>query len=229
MALSATAHLHLSQFGASEVARISGVSLEKQRDWRRRGLLDSLPSSSHARFDSFELARLMVWQVFSDVGVDLRESRSLADWAAVAVLNRALEGPRAVEVEPAIGSEEAEARLRPHRTGDRHRYLAAFHPLDRTTIADDDLRRVLEANAAEYGRVVPFEAVGDVAAFAEILQPTGNAIAWSVVDLQAIAQRLALVAGVPLAHITSSKEPPRKRKAALRADELNGLRAGGGE
>lgn len=59
--------LTLTTFTPAEAEAITGVSTASQRDWRRRGFLAS--SAGHARFDAFDLARMLVIRLLSDRGI----------------------------------------------------------------------------------------------------------------------------------------------------------------
>lgn len=67
-------------FTPAEVARITGVSPELQRDWRRRGLLKPSNEGKHVRFTAYELGYLKALKAFSEAGVLVGE----ADLAAAA-------------------------------------------------------------------------------------------------------------------------------------------------
>ncbi|WAC24645.1 MerR family transcriptional regulator [Blastomonas sp. SL216] len=57
----------LTTFTPAEAEAITGVSTASQRDWRRRGFLAS--GDGHARFDAFDLARMLVIRLLSDRGI----------------------------------------------------------------------------------------------------------------------------------------------------------------
>lgn len=59
--------LTLTTFTPAEAEAITGVSTASQRDWRRRGFLAS--GDGHARFDAFDLARMLVIRLLSDRGI----------------------------------------------------------------------------------------------------------------------------------------------------------------
>jgi hypothetical protein len=57
----------LTSFTPAEAARITGVSTDSQRDWRRRGFLPQV--EGHARFDAFSLVELWAMKMLSDRGI----------------------------------------------------------------------------------------------------------------------------------------------------------------
>jgi hypothetical protein len=74
----------LAMFTPAEAERITGVNTASQRDWRRRGYLPA--NEGHARFDVFQLARMLVLKVLSDRGIGPAASVEEADWCAAAIV-----------------------------------------------------------------------------------------------------------------------------------------------
>lgn len=62
-----TTNLTLTTFTPAEAEAITGVSTASQRDWRRHGYLAK--RDGHARFDAFDLARMLVIRLLSDRGI----------------------------------------------------------------------------------------------------------------------------------------------------------------
>lgn len=67
-----------NEFQAREVAAMSGVSQNLQRDWRRRGLLDVHEGDGRKRFTSFEVVLLTVMGILSDAKISVKSAQSLA-------------------------------------------------------------------------------------------------------------------------------------------------------
>lgn len=88
----------LAQFTPSEAERITGVNTALQRDWRRRGFLPI--NDGHARFDVFELARMMTLQVLADRGIGPSQTESVRDWCASAICFAAMRFVEAWDGEP---------------------------------------------------------------------------------------------------------------------------------
>ena len=65
-----------TEFTPAEAAEATGVSVDLQRDWRRRDLLKPQRGSGHTRFRLPDLCRLYAMKVFSDIGVGPRRSNS---------------------------------------------------------------------------------------------------------------------------------------------------------
>lgn len=59
-------------FTPGEAARLTGVSTDLQRDWRRRGLLAPKALAGHSRFEFDGLCRMLALKAFSDAGVRLK-------------------------------------------------------------------------------------------------------------------------------------------------------------
>lgn len=73
--------LRIEPFTPSEVAEISGISLDNQRNFRRSGYLPKT-SGQHARFTLHETARLLVIGLMAERGVGPKVSVTFADTAA---------------------------------------------------------------------------------------------------------------------------------------------------
>ena len=87
----------LAAFTPAEAATITGVSTALQLDWRRHGYLPS--NDGHARYDAFDLARMLVMKLLADKGVGPKHTADnedgttigdLADWCAAGVVLRAM-------------------------------------------------------------------------------------------------------------------------------------------
>ncbi|QEL27260.1 MerR family transcriptional regulator (plasmid) [Bosea sp. F3-2] len=61
-----------TEFTPAEAARATGVSVELQRDWKRRGYLASREDGKHSRYTFEDLSRMLALKSFSDAGIGLR-------------------------------------------------------------------------------------------------------------------------------------------------------------
>ena len=68
--------LTYASYSAGEVARISGLSPDMQRVWRRRGYLPQV-ESGHARFRPAEVVEISIRYALSKLGVPPSESRAI--------------------------------------------------------------------------------------------------------------------------------------------------------
>lgn len=84
----------LTTFTPGEVEAVSGLSTVMQRNWRRHGYLPST-NDGHARFNAFDIARLMVMKMFSDHGVGPHESSKVAKICSVGIVYAALQERKA--------------------------------------------------------------------------------------------------------------------------------------
>jgi hypothetical protein len=81
-------HYRLNTFSASEAERVSGLSQNMQRDWRKRGFLP--PVEGKARFDFFDIAVLKVMKLLADRGMGPKAGGSIAWPVAYGIASRAL-------------------------------------------------------------------------------------------------------------------------------------------
>ncbi|MFS8052333.1 hypothetical protein QD357_05845 [Rhizobium sp. BR 317] len=80
----------LTTFTPGEVEAVTGLSTVMQRNWRRHGYLPAT-KDGHARFNAFEMARLMVMRMFSDRGIGPSESFEIAGICSVGIVYSALQ------------------------------------------------------------------------------------------------------------------------------------------
>lgn len=85
----------LTTFTPGEAERITGLSTMMQRDWRRRGFIES--TEGHARFDAFALAELMVLKMLADAGVGPQDGVEIAKFCAAGVMWHSLQWVDAYE------------------------------------------------------------------------------------------------------------------------------------
>ena len=89
----------LATFTPAEAARISGVNVALQRDWRRRGLS---PREDGSRFNSFAVAELLVMNVLSTRGIGPQQAKLISNHCAAALLALALRDRAAWAGQPDI-------------------------------------------------------------------------------------------------------------------------------
>lgn len=70
----------LTQFTPAEAEAITGVSNNVQRDWRRHGYLRQ--SDGHARFNIFDLGKMLTMAKLSQRGIGPKDSFKVAEWCA---------------------------------------------------------------------------------------------------------------------------------------------------
>jgi DNA-binding transcriptional MerR regulator len=70
-----TYHYVEMQFTPAEAARLTGVSPDLQRDWRRRKILPARPTEGHSRYGFSDLCRMVALKAFSDAGVGLKQGK----------------------------------------------------------------------------------------------------------------------------------------------------------
>lgn len=76
-------------FTPARAAELTGVDVETQRNWRKRGLLPSF-ARKHARFDPFQLAQLAATRALSTHDVGPTYARPIAEMVASSIVGHAL-------------------------------------------------------------------------------------------------------------------------------------------
>ena len=76
-----------AQYTPAEVEAITGVAVDLQRNWRRRGFLPTSKDGKHARFGADDIAYLMALKAFSEAtpGVAISEIYELASLAVLPI------------------------------------------------------------------------------------------------------------------------------------------------
>src|SRR5207249_7491430 len=69
------------EFTPAEAAEITGVSTALQRDWRRRGILAENADGKWTRWELKDIIRLSVMKLFSDAGMDVSQTKTVAQMA----------------------------------------------------------------------------------------------------------------------------------------------------
>jgi hypothetical protein len=90
----------LTKFGAGEAERISGVSIDLQKQWRARGHLPPLEGAGKARFDCYDLARILVMAQMAERGIGPAHSGEIAEIASGSVVYGSLKDPAAFAGDP---------------------------------------------------------------------------------------------------------------------------------
>ena len=83
-------HLHLTEFSAGDVERVTGLSTGLQRDWRRRGYLPTPEEGARAKFNVFTLSQLWVMQMLSEHGIGPAVSSRAAEYWGLCIADCAL-------------------------------------------------------------------------------------------------------------------------------------------
>ncbi|WP_313443826.1 hypothetical protein [Brevundimonas sp.] len=79
----------LRTFTPAEAAKISGVNVALQRDWRRRDILPKV--EGHARFSPFDIGEMMALNSLGAQGVQLLQYRSILKMLGAGVMMAALQ------------------------------------------------------------------------------------------------------------------------------------------
>ena len=98
----------LATYTPSEAAKISGVNVALQRDWRRREILPR--RDGHARYTPFELAELMALSALAVQGVGPQKFTSIANMLAAGIVDAAMDQPEAYDgpMDLVVNDEEPE-------------------------------------------------------------------------------------------------------------------------
>ncbi|WP_199556246.1 MerR family transcriptional regulator [Sandaracinobacteroides hominis] len=73
-------------FTPAEAATVTGVSTTLQRDWRRRGVIESKADGTWTRWRLEDIIRLAVMKLLSDAGVDVSSTKIIAHMAILPTL-----------------------------------------------------------------------------------------------------------------------------------------------
>lgn len=120
------------EFTPAEAATITGVSPALQRDWRRREILQSNRDGKWTRWTLSDIIRLSVMKLFSDAGMDVSSTKTVASMAVLPTLGALAEMNEAVEFDGDEIGDSHKARIRSVTVGTTHpshkvgRFLAAF-------------------------------------------------------------------------------------------------------
>jgi hypothetical protein len=78
---------HSYEFSPSETAVVTGVSTALQRDWRRRGLIDSKQSNGWNKFSLEDVIQMAVMRAFTQSGITTETAKSVSSFAVLPVLS----------------------------------------------------------------------------------------------------------------------------------------------
>jgi hypothetical protein len=153
----------------AEIERITGLGVETQRVWRRRGYLPG-GATGHARFDIFDIAAIMVRHELSKRGMALSESLAYGAVAApMVVWSTLMYGAGVCEVvgeAPAVDQFEHDYHFDTKvicpiagvEVSETRRYLLVLG--DDPPALEDSLSEVIEASAAQSGYFVNLDELG---------------------------------------------------------------------
>lgn len=199
------AHYVYSEFSPTEAARITSVSADLQRDWRRRGVL-TMDVGRRATFDTAQIGQLMVRRALSNIGVALQDSKKAAFLGGALVAEYALRcHPDAVDNETDINLPDWIAQL----PALPMRYLVIISPtLSLKTLRDHGITDLGISHAlGDMLPALPTRDLIDMQANVEMGRSLGLGEAWSVVDLERLGEQLAQRAGRPVATIRKGNGP----------------------
>lgn len=120
------------EFTPAEAAEITGVSTALQRDWRRRGILAENAEGKWTRWGLTDIIRLSVMKLFSDAGMDVSQTKTIAQMALLPTLGAIARIDEAVAFEGDEIPEESRNRIRVGTVGTTHpshtpgRFLISF-------------------------------------------------------------------------------------------------------
>lgn len=75
-----------ASFSPAELEAITGLSVDSQRDWRKRGFLRAKDDRKWNRFDLSDVVFVMVMKAFADMGISLNDAKDAASIAILPVL-----------------------------------------------------------------------------------------------------------------------------------------------
>lgn len=82
-----------NEYGAAEVKRITGVSPDLQRDWRRRGILSKLAQPGRAKYSVSDVIEIAALKTLADAGLPVSTAGELASLAVLPVIRNFLRWP----------------------------------------------------------------------------------------------------------------------------------------
>lgn len=135
------------EFTPAEAATITGVSTALQRDWRRRDIVKGDPDSEGkwTRWDLNDIVRLSVMKLFSDAGMEVSSTKTIASMALMPTLGALALLDEAVEFEGDEIGDAEKARIRSGFVRTTHpshtigRFLASFGRGEYDVCRTDDL------------------------------------------------------------------------------------------
>lgn len=76
-----------ASFSPAELEAVTGLSVDSQRDWRKRGLLPQKEDRKWTRFELTDVVFVMAMKAFSEMGVVLEDAKDAASIAILPVLD----------------------------------------------------------------------------------------------------------------------------------------------
>lgn len=175
------------EFSPSEAAIITGVSVDLQRDWRRRELLPENEGGKWTRFSLDHIIMMSVMKVFTDAGFSVSYVAKFASMAILPTLALLYDTPGAVVFEGnEISDHLKEMTLQHSVVGARGRYLVMIKP-----------RGSAEPKIARFDSL---ERLDDFMA-------ERNAAACTFLDCVLLSQGIVESAGLPLVRIEVEATP----------------------
>lgn len=194
-------HLEFTTYGPSEVSRITGVSSDLLRDWRRRGIIKASDAGSSV-YNTLHVAQIMLRRALSDVGVPLTESGKSADLGALYVLNYAGQMPRAIDAPIDMPPAVLGAAINKLMLPPVFRYLLVIRP--RISAAElPSLSADAAAAVEQFDGLIPLPTLEFGLEILGSFQKDNRAEAWSIVDLRALGDKLARLSERPISKLRS--------------------------
>lgn len=139
------------EFTPNEAERITGVSTTLQRDWRRRGIIAAKEDGRWTRWELDDLVRLTVMKLFSEAGMDVSKTATVASMAMMPTFSAFSRYEHAHEFAgDLLSADEKEMVLRsfgPRTTNASHafgRYLASFGHGEEQVVRVRDLSQLAD-------------------------------------------------------------------------------------
>ena len=192
-------HWSYASFTPSEVARITGVSQELQRDWRRRNIYVVKEQLGWTRLFTPQVATVLLRKALMDAGIKLADDEPMIGLGSVCLTERAVSLKDALVVDPGIAPEVVTSVLDERRS---------WRKKSRTQFLVRRLPEVAEI-VSSIGQLLPCD---NWHAVARYLRADGGATSSTTVDLHVLASRLAALAEKPL--LTMAAGPARKTLAS---------------
>lgn len=215
----------LSEFGASEVSRITGVSPELQRDWRRRGIL-AIHSEGPARFYTPHLAQMLVRRELQLVGIPLTASIANGLIGSISVEAFACAESGAIEFDHDVPSDVRVEATKLIAVPSVAYLVVRNPPLSADAIKSLAEREKVQGALDEIGPVWPAYNWADVQQILGNGHPAATSI--GVVDLQALGRKLARTAERCLVTVamgsTGTKSPTSAMTSAALQKQSNQTR-----
>ena len=189
------------RFSAANTAKVSGVSQELQRDWRRREILPPWDGPGRKHFDVGEVIELFILKIWSDAGIGVAGMRPAAAWAVLQVSSilQTLPGAFTVNADEDIDQGTIDALIhdtfRPSGKHGRYLWIAPRHADSYKNVGE--LKGSFGDQTLAFARNFHCKTVESL----EQLQPAfddSRCVSMTVVDMQRIAETILERADGPL-------------------------------